>query len=156
MQPMAARQAAVGQVRQVSQCAHLVACYLSCSDELRVSGVCLVLELREDGGRREEPCGRAAEHQGLCQMHYKERLVELINRCRADPVVLFSPAEMKAELQRWNVATPTRKPEEQEPLYIHRLRLTLTNSIPLRRRPRPLTSDLCSNSWSSASSPADQ
>lgn len=68
-------------------------------------------------------------------MHYKERLVELINRCCADPAVLFSPAEMMAELQRWNVATPTRKPEEPEPLYTHRLRLTLTNSVPLRKPP---------------------
>lgn len=101
------------------------------------TGLCLVLELRDDGGRREEPCGRLAlpEYRGYCQMHYKERLVELINRCCADPAVLFSPAEMMAELQRWNVATPTRKPEEPEPLYTHRLRLTLTNSVPLRKPP---------------------
>ncbi|XP_049455239.1 E3 ubiquitin-protein ligase RNF31 isoform X3 [Epinephelus fuscoguttatus] len=101
------------------------------------TGLCLVLELRDDGGRREEPCGRLAlpEYRGYCQMHYKERLVELINRCCADPAVLFSPAEMMAELQRWNVAMPTRKPEEPEPLYTHRLRLTLTNSVPLRKPP---------------------
>lgn len=57
------------------------------------------------------------------RLHYKEYLVELINRCRADPVVLFSPAEMMAELQRWHVSVPTRKPDEPEPLYEHRLRL---------------------------------
>ena len=55
--------------------------------------------------------------------HYKERLVELINRCHGDPAVLFSPAEMRAELQRWNVAVPTRKPDEPEVLYAHRLRM---------------------------------
>lgn len=55
--------------------------------------------------------------------HYKERLVELINRYRADPAVLFSLAEIKVELQRWHVAVPTRKPEEPEPLYTHRLRM---------------------------------
>ncbi|XP_039649911.1 E3 ubiquitin-protein ligase RNF31-like [Perca fluviatilis] len=78
--------------------------------------VCLVLELRDDGSRAEEPCGRPAppEYRGHCQVHYKERLVELINRCRADPAVLFTVAEMKAELQRWNIAMPTRKPEEPE------------------------------------------
>uniref|UniRef100_A0A8D0AQR1 Si:dkey-181m9.8 n=1 Tax=Sander lucioperca TaxID=283035 RepID=A0A8D0AQR1_SANLU len=87
--------------------------------------VCLILELRDDGSRSEEPCGRPAppEYRGHCQVHYKERLVELINRCRADPAVLFSVAEMKAELQRWNTAMPTRKPEEPEPLYAHRLRM---------------------------------
>ena len=47
----------------------------------------------------------------------------LINRCCADPAVLFSPAEMMVELQRWCVTVPTRKPDEPEPLYAHRLRL---------------------------------
>lgn len=62
---------------------------------------------------------------GVCsgRLHYKERLVELVNRCHADPAVLFSPAEMMAELQRWHVAVPTRKLDEPEPLYAHRLRL---------------------------------
>lgn len=50
-------------------------------------------------------------------------MVELINRCHGDPAVLFSPAEMKAELQRWNIAIPTRKPEEPEPVYAQRLRM---------------------------------
>ncbi|XP_035490530.2 E3 ubiquitin-protein ligase RNF31 isoform X3 [Scophthalmus maximus] len=101
-----------------------------------VSGVCLVLELRDAGSRREESCGRPAEHRGSCQVHYKERLVELINRCRADPAVLFSLSELMAELQRWHVDMPTRKPDEAEPLYIRRLRLTLTNRVPLRNQRR--------------------
>uniref|UniRef100_A0A3Q3XF07 Uncharacterized protein n=1 Tax=Mola mola TaxID=94237 RepID=A0A3Q3XF07_MOLML len=86
---------------------------------------CVVLELRDDGSRREEPCGRPAqpEHGGYCRVHYKERLVELINCFHGDPVVLFSTAEMKAELQRWNIAVPIRTPDEPEPLYAHRLRL---------------------------------
>ncbi|XP_018534596.1 E3 ubiquitin-protein ligase lubel isoform X3 [Lates calcarifer] len=112
------------------------------------TGVCLVLELRDDGSRREEPCGQPAlpEYRGYCQLHYKERLVELINRCRADPAVLFSPAEMMVELQRWHIAVPTRKPDESEQLYAQRLRLTLTNRVPLRkqrRSPLKLNDDLC-------------
>lgn len=58
-----------------------------------------------------------------CRLHYKESLVELINRCCADPGVLFSQAEIIAELQRWHVAMPTKEPEEPESLYTHRLRL---------------------------------
>ncbi|XP_056247457.1 E3 ubiquitin-protein ligase RNF31-like isoform X1 [Seriola aureovittata] len=113
-----------------------------------LTGVCLVLELRDDGSRREEPCGQPAlpEYRGYCQLHYKERLVELINRCRADPAVLFSLTEIMAELQRWHVAMPTRKPDEPEPLYAQRLRLTLTNRVPLRkqrRSPLKLNNDLC-------------
>uniref|UniRef100_A0A8C3A3Y2 Si:dkey-181m9.8 n=1 Tax=Cyclopterus lumpus TaxID=8103 RepID=A0A8C3A3Y2_CYCLU len=77
----------------------------------------------DDGSRGEETCGRPAlhEYKRYCQLHYKERLVELIKRCGADPAVLFNPAEMIAELQRWHVAIPTKKPEEPEPLYTHRL-----------------------------------
>nr|XP_046264163.1 E3 ubiquitin-protein ligase RNF31 isoform X2 [Scatophagus argus] len=109
---------------------------------------CLVLELKDDCSRLEEPCGRPAqpEYGGYCQVHYKERLVELINRCCGDPAVLFSPAEMKTELQRWNIAVPTRKPDEPEVLYAHRLRMTLTNSVPLKKQRRfllKLNNDLC-------------
>ncbi|KAK2822943.1 hypothetical protein Q5P01_023008 [Channa striata] len=118
------------------------------SPETSRTGVCLVLELRDDGNRREEPCGQPAlpEYRGFCQLHYKERLVELINRCHADPVVLFSTAEMTAELRRWHIAVPTRKPDEPEPRYAHRLRLVLANSAPLRKQQQsPLKSinNLC-------------
>ncbi|MED6295607.1 hypothetical protein CHARACLAT_033548, partial [Characodon lateralis] len=90
------------------------------------TAACSVLELRDSGRMtKEEPCGRPAlsEYRGYCQGHYKERLVELINRCCADPAVLFTPAEMIAELQRWSVAVPIRRPEEPDLLYAHRLRL---------------------------------
>lgn len=48
--------------------------------------------------------------------------MELVNHFRCDPVVLFSPAEMRAELRRWNVAVPPKSLDEPEPLYLHRLR----------------------------------
>uniref|UniRef100_H3CBN0 RING-type domain-containing protein n=1 Tax=Tetraodon nigroviridis TaxID=99883 RepID=H3CBN0_TETNG len=107
-------------------------------DACACAGTCSVLELREDSSRGEEPCGRAAppQHRGYCQQHYKERLVELVNRRGCDPVVVLSPAEMRAELQRWNQKVPTRGPQEAEPLYEHRLRLTLTTCVPLGRSAR--------------------
>lgn len=99
------------------------------------SNVCLVLELKDDSsGRGEEPCGKPAppEHGGYCQSHYKEHLVELIHRYHADPAVLFTVDEMMLELRRWFVAVPTRKRDEAEQLYVHRLRLTLTTQLPLK------------------------
>ncbi|XP_071770167.2 E3 ubiquitin-protein ligase RNF31 [Centroberyx gerrardi] len=118
------------------------------SADSNLGGVCSVLELRDAGSRREEPCGRPAlpEYRGYCQSHYKERLVELINRSRADPAVLFGPVEMMSELRRWLVAVPTRRPQEAEPLYAQRLRTTLTSSVPLRKHglsPVRLKGDLC-------------
>lgn len=64
------------------------------------------------------------------RVHYKERLVELVNHSGCDPVVLFSPAEMRAELQRWNVLVPTQSPDEPEPLYVRRLRLVSGAAAP--------------------------
>ncbi|XP_034039053.1 E3 ubiquitin-protein ligase RNF31 isoform X2 [Thalassophryne amazonica] len=118
------------------------------SAESTPTGRCLLLELRDDGSKKEEPCGRPAlpEYRGYCQLHYKEYLVELINRCRADPAVLFTSAEMVAELRRWQLPVPARKPEEPEPLYMHRLRLFLTDSAPLRKQshsPLKLKDDPC-------------
>lgn len=55
--------------------------------------------------------------------------MELINRLGCDPVVVFSPAEMRAELQRWNQAVPSRGPQEPEPLYVQRLRLVSDRSL---------------------------
>ncbi|XP_054876564.1 E3 ubiquitin-protein ligase RNF31-like [Poeciliopsis prolifica] len=95
---------------------------------------------------KEEPCGRPAPYGGYCQAHYKECLVEQINQCSADPAVLFSPAEMIAELRRWNIVVPSRKPEEPEPLYAHRLRLVLTNCLPLMKQ-------RCISSETSAAAP---
>lgn len=71
------------------------------------------------------------------RLHYKERLVELINHCHADPAVLFSLAEMTAELQRWHVAVPTREPDEPDVLYSHRLRLVCHTILTLRQMNYP-------------------
>ncbi|XP_068605071.1 E3 ubiquitin-protein ligase RNF31 [Brachionichthys hirsutus] len=104
------------------------------------TGVCLVSELKDDGGGGggggEQPCGRAAPagSGGYCQTHYKERLVELVHRCHGDPAVVFSLAEMRAELRRWNLAVPERAPDESELVYEHRLRQSLCGWLPLTKR----------------------
>lgn len=62
--------------------------------------------------------------------------MELVHHCGADPAVLFSPAEMVAELQRWCVAVPVRKPDEPEALYAQRLRMVsdiIINTVDLWR-----------------------
>ncbi|XP_028297196.1 E3 ubiquitin-protein ligase RNF31 isoform X2 [Gouania willdenowi] len=104
------------------------------STDIELPAVCSVLELRDDGSREEEPCGRPTlpECKGYCQLHYKERLVELLKRCCADPAVLFTEAELVAELRRWHVSVPIREPDEPEPVYTGRLHTVLTNSVPLK------------------------
>ncbi|XP_008335691.1 E3 ubiquitin-protein ligase RNF31 isoform X3 [Cynoglossus semilaevis] len=99
------------------------------------SDLCQVLVLKDSSELQDEPCGKPAltEHLGYCRSHYKEVLVEHINRCHADPAVLFSIQELMSELQRWKVPVPTRRADELEQAYAQRLRLTVTTQLPLRR-----------------------
>lgn len=132
----------VARLLQLLQCykvpSTLLAAANSSSANSSQTGVCLVLEQPEDGSVQEVPCGQAAlpEHGGYCQVHYKEHLVELINHYGCDPAMLFTSAEIRAELQRWGVAVPTRQPEEAVALYGRRLQMTLASSVPLTGRRR--------------------
>ncbi|KAJ8406891.1 hypothetical protein AAFF_G00291670 [Aldrovandia affinis] len=100
-------------------------------------GLCSVLEQREIGAQREEPCGEPAPtgYSGYCERHYKECLVELINQNHLDPAVLFDRAEMGAELQRWNVPVPQTNPQEPEAEYLQRLRWAVKQISLVAERP---------------------
>ncbi|XP_030630408.1 uncharacterized protein LOC115812065 [Chanos chanos] len=132
----------------------------SAAGDLR--GVCAVMELKETGDVKEEPCGRQAyvEYSGYCQLHFKECLVELINQKGLDPVVLYDGPEIRAELQRWKLPIPEKHPQESEQVYLHRLRQILTERVglrgeicPERKRPGPPPSTLSTRAapaWYSA------
>ncbi|XP_031419004.1 uncharacterized protein si:dkey-181m9.8 isoform X2 [Clupea harengus] len=96
-------------------------------------GVCGVLEHKESGATKDEPCGRPAlqEDNGYCSFHYKECLVELVNQKHLDPALLFDIQEMVAELQRWRVRFPQQQPQESDQLYRERLRKILTETVGL-------------------------
>lgn len=49
--------------------------------------------------------------------------MELINHYGCDPAVLFTGAEIMAELQRWGVDVPNRQQNEAEALYGRRLQM---------------------------------
>ncbi|XP_066508462.1 uncharacterized protein [Hoplias malabaricus] len=110
--------------------------------------LCAVLEHKEAGSMKEEPCGRPAlpEYSGYCTLHYKECLVELINQNGLDPVVLLDEPELRAELDRWKIPIPVKQPLESERLYNERLRQILKERAGLSRvaaaglqPPAPLT-----------------
>ncbi|MCI4390533.1 hypothetical protein PGIGA_G00123640 [Pangasianodon gigas] len=106
-------------------------------------GVCGVMEHKETGSVKEEPCGRPAfqEYNGYCTLHYKECLVELINQNRLDPVVLLEGPELRAELDRWKIPAPEKQPLESDKMYHERLRqmlierVGLATSVTLRSNP---------------------
>ncbi|XP_060729774.1 uncharacterized protein si:dkey-181m9.8 isoform X1 [Tachysurus vachellii] len=108
-----------------------------------LKGVCGVMEHKETGSVKEEPCGRPAFHEysGYCTLHYKECLVELINQNRLDPVVMLEVPELRAELDRWRIRVPEKQALESEKLYKERLRqmlverVGLTAGVPSRSNP---------------------
>lgn len=97
------------------------------------TGLCGVLEHKESGASKEEPCGRLAlrEYSGYCMVHYKECLVELVNQKHLDPALLFDVPEMVAELQRWKVRFPQQQAHEADALYKERLRKVLMETVGL-------------------------
>ncbi|XP_065132453.1 uncharacterized protein [Paramisgurnus dabryanus] len=99
-------------------------------------GICGVMELQEMGAVKEEPCGRLAchEYSGYCVLHYKECLVELINKNALDPLVLFDGAELRAELCRCKVPVPEKQPLETDQRYEDRLRQILKDRVALTSR----------------------
>lgn len=68
--------------------------------------------------------------------------MELINHYGCDPAVLFTGAEIRAELQRWGVAVPTRLQNEAEALYGRRLQMVSTGTVIIMSRVRSTTARL--------------
>ncbi|XP_053544638.1 uncharacterized protein si:dkey-181m9.8 isoform X2 [Ictalurus punctatus] len=96
-------------------------------------GVCGVMEHKETGSAKEDPCGRPTFHDynGYCTLHYKECLVELINQNRLDPAVLLEGPELRAELDRWKIPVPEKQPLESDKTYKERLRQMLIQRVGL-------------------------
>ncbi|CAL8347779.1 unnamed protein product [Merluccius merluccius] len=145
----------VARLRMLLQCYQVSPAWLSPDPtgppQSASAGVCLVMEVPDDSSR-EEPCGRPAlpEHTGVCGLHHKERLVEVVRQARLDPATLYRRAELEAELQRWCVAVPPRADQEAEHHYVHRLRTTLAQNIPLQNDSSASSSSLSSSSLSSS------
>ncbi|RUS89414.1 hypothetical protein EGW08_002851, partial [Elysia chlorotica] len=82
---------------------------------------CPVVEQKEfDGeGNRDEKCGRDALQggAGLCENHYKEYLVVLINSQSLDPVSLMSKDEMETLLTRYDLQTPPLRARDTPEVY---------------------------------------
>ncbi|KAH1181993.1 hypothetical protein KIL84_009747 [Mauremys mutica] len=97
-------------------------------------GGCRVMEQKETlAGLRDEACGKETSpgYAGLCQAHYKEYLVSLINARALDPARLYSLPELETVYQRHQGALPPRPPGEPEDTYRGRLLQKLMDEVPL-------------------------
>ncbi|XP_064611767.1 E3 ubiquitin-protein ligase lubel-like [Liolophura sinensis] len=85
---------------------------------------CPVQEQKELSDRwKDEACGREVKegHAGLCQLHYKEYLVDLINKNNIDPVDIMDVDKIKNLLIKMEKATPAMAKNEGRAVYHRRL-----------------------------------
>ncbi|XP_077171709.1 E3 ubiquitin-protein ligase RNF31 isoform X2 [Paroedura picta] len=99
-------------------------------------GGCQVMEQKETvAGLKDEPCGRETQagYAGLCQAHYKEYLVNLINSYSLDPAVLYNLQEVELVWQRHlpAVQLPPQGPTEEDDSYAGRLIKKLMDEVGL-------------------------
>ncbi|XP_056289401.1 E3 ubiquitin-protein ligase RNF31-like isoform X2 [Pseudoliparis swirei] len=96
--------------------------------------LCYVMEQKdEDGQQIDSPCGHRAEtgRAGLCEKHYKEYLVSLVNAHSLDPAPLYEAGELTRACERYLVDTQRAAGgEEDDDLYHARLLKKLTE-VPL-------------------------
>ncbi|XP_067887783.1 E3 ubiquitin-protein ligase lubel [Heterodontus francisci] len=108
--------------------------FLSDNSLGQVEGKCKVMEQKETShGLKDEQCGHPSVkgYLGFCKIHFKQFLVELINKNSLDPAILYSKEEMLTELQRWGVTSPNQHVDEQEEQFTQRLRIKIMNELKL-------------------------
>ncbi|XP_036210781.1 E3 ubiquitin-protein ligase RNF31 isoform X4 [Myotis myotis] len=97
-------------------------------------GGCRVMEQKEvPNGLRDEACGKEtpAGYAGLCQAHYKEYLVSLINAHSLDPATLYKVEELETAVERYLHVHPQPLAGEDAPAYHARLLQKLMEEVPL-------------------------
>ncbi|XP_061551005.1 E3 ubiquitin-protein ligase RNF31 isoform X1 [Phycodurus eques] len=97
------------------------------------TGLCGVIEQKDDGGQQpDSACGALTQtgHAGLCEKHYREYLVSLINSYSIDPARLYSSNELLLACRRYKV-DDTHRDGEDGFIYYSRLLEKLMDEVPL-------------------------
>ncbi|KAI0211252.1 E3 ubiquitin-protein ligase RNF31 [Lamellibrachia satsuma] len=101
------------------------------------SPTCQVMEQKEmPNGLQDEPCQRPVPlyYAGLCETHYKEYLVSLINKNAIDPVVIMSTQELKRLLTNAGKSAPQKARRESGERYHKKLIEQVKQLLPLPTR----------------------
>uniref|UniRef100_UPI003AADA360 E3 ubiquitin-protein ligase RNF31 n=1 Tax=Centroberyx gerrardi TaxID=166262 RepID=UPI003AADA360 len=97
------------------------------------TGLCGVIEQKDEGGQQSDSaCGAQTQpgHAGLCEKHYREYLVSLINGHSIDPAPLFNANELVLACRRYQVED-ARGDGEDDFTYYSRLLEKLMDEVPL-------------------------
>lgn len=96
--------------------------------------VCRVMEQKEQAsGLKDEACGKPATQAqaGLCEVHYKEYLVHLVNKTCIDPIELMDDKELATVLAREGLPVPKAKDKQKKEQYVTMLRNHVAKELPL-------------------------
>ncbi|KAL0966083.1 hypothetical protein UPYG_G00290670 [Umbra pygmaea] len=97
------------------------------------AGLCGVIEQKDEAGQQTDAaCGAQTQpgHAGLCEKHYKEYLVSLINGHSIDPAPLFNAGELVLACRRYQVDDSRREMEDDVTYYSHLLE-KIIDEVPL-------------------------
>ncbi|XP_010777165.1 E3 ubiquitin-protein ligase RNF31-like [Notothenia coriiceps] len=97
------------------------------------TGLCGVVEQKDEGGQQpDSDCAAQSQpgHAGLCEKHYREYLVSLINSHSIDPAPLYSSNELLLACRRYKVEDPRREGEDSF-TYFSRVLQKLMDEEPL-------------------------
>ncbi|XP_037314354.2 E3 ubiquitin-protein ligase RNF31 isoform X2 [Pungitius pungitius] len=97
------------------------------------TGLCGVIEQKDEGGQQpDSACGAQTQpgHAGLCEKHYREYLVSLINSHSIDPAPIYSSNELLLACKRYKV-DDSRRDGEDGFTYFSRLLKKLMDEVPL-------------------------
>ncbi|XP_028283645.1 E3 ubiquitin-protein ligase RNF31 [Parambassis ranga] len=97
------------------------------------TGLCRVIEQKDEGGQQpDSACGAQTQsgHAGLCEKHYREYLVSLVNSHSIDPATLYSSNELLLACRRYKV-DDTHNDGEDTFTYYSRLLKKLVDEVPL-------------------------
>ncbi|XP_041659871.1 E3 ubiquitin-protein ligase RNF31 [Cheilinus undulatus] len=97
------------------------------------TGQCGVIEQKDEGSQQSDSaCGAQTQpgHAGLCEKHYREYLVSLINSHSIDPAPLYSSNELLLACKRYKV-DESRRDGEDSFTYFSRLLEKLMSEVTL-------------------------
>ncbi|TRY84124.1 hypothetical protein DNTS_026030 [Danionella cerebrum] len=103
------------------------------------TGVCGVIEQKDEGPRpTDSPCGAQTQpgQAGLCDKHYREYLVSLINGHSIDPALLFTLDELTVACRRYHVdITQLDGEEDRAPKLLKKLmdEVPLGDKVPRKK-----------------------
>ncbi|XP_062375630.1 E3 ubiquitin-protein ligase RNF31 isoform X1 [Sardina pilchardus] len=97
------------------------------------AGLCGVIEQKDEGGQQtDSACGAQTQpgQAGLCEKHYREYLVSLINGHSIDPAPLYNANELLLACRRYQVEVPRGEAEDDRTYYSRLLKMLMDN-VPL-------------------------